>query len=252
MSSFVLLGEALDSNVGRFLCWPVFDRDVAEERLSQLNENCIESVALGGPHGVLGYPILGKGHVGVVIRAIYEGREVALKCRRTDSDRPTMDNEARLLVKANEAGVGPEIYAHSKDFIIMEKLEGSYFGDWVSENIEKKDEIVKNVSAIIGIARKLDTVRIDHGELTKIRRHYIVTEDGPRVIDFESASLGRTPQNLTSTVQSMFLQTRFARVLAEAYQMPDKNELLKVLKRYKESPSDENYRGVLRAINLSE
>ncbi len=250
MNSFIPLGEALDSNAGRFLCWPVFDREVAEERLSQLNENCVEAVALGGPHGVLGYPILGKGHVGVVIRATYEGREVAMKCRRTDSDRATMDNEARLLMKANEAGVGPELYAHSKDFIIMEKLEGPYFGDWVSENIEKREEIRKNVSAIIGIARKLDAARIDHGELTKIRRHYIVTEDGPRVIDFESASLGRTPQNLTCTVQSMFLQTRFARVLAEAYPMPDKNELLKVLRRYKESPNEENYMGVLKAINL--
>jgi len=245
------LDEALDSNAGRFLCWPVFDREEAEERLFQLNENCIEAVALGGPHYVFGYPILGKGHVGVVIRAIYKEREVALKCRRTDSDRPTMDNEARLLVKANEAGVGPEIYAHSKDFIIMEKLIGPYFGDWVSENIEKKDEIRKNVSAIIVIARKLDTARIDHGELTKIRRHYIITENGPRVIDFESASLSRTPKNLTSTVQSMFLQTRFAKVLAQAYPIPERDELLKVLRRYKEAPNEENYWRVLRAINLS-
>jgi len=251
LNSFIPLGEALDSNAGRFLCWPVYDREVAEERLSQLKGLNIDSVALGGPHGVLGYPILGKGHVGVVIRATYEGMEVALKCRRTDSDRATMDNEARLLMKANEAGVGPEIYAHSKDFIIMEKLEGPYFGEWVSENIEERDEIRKNVSAIIGMARKLDTARIDHGELTKIRRHYIVTEDGPRVIDFESASLGRTPQNLTCTVQSMFLQTRFAKVLAQAYPTPDRDELLTALRRYKVAPNEENYKGVLKAINLS-
>jgi putative serine/threonine protein kinase len=234
-----------------FLCWPVYDREVAEERLIQLKIIGIESVALGGPHVILGNHILGKGHVGVVIRAKYERREVALKCRRTDSDRTTMDNEARLLVKANEAGVGPELYGHSKDFIIMEKLEGPYFGDWVSENIEERDEIRKNVSAIIGIARKLDTARIDHGELTKIRRHYIVTEEGPRVIDFESSSLGRTPQNLTCTVQSMFLQTRFAKVLAKAYPTPDRYELLKALRRYKEAPNEENYRGVQKAINLT-
>jgi len=92
LNSFIPLGEALDSNAGRFLCWPVYDREVAEERLFQLKGLNIDSVALGGPHGVLGYPILGKGHVGVVIRATYEGMEVALKCRRTDSDRATMDN----------------------------------------------------------------------------------------------------------------------------------------------------------------
>ncbi len=251
MSDFIPLDEALDSKAGRFLCWPVFDLETAEERASQLRGLGVESVALGGPHAVLDYPILGKGHVGVVIRAMYEGREVALKCRRTDADKTTMDNEAKLLRKANEAGVGPLVYIHSRDFIVMEKLVGPYFGDWVRENIDKTDEIRKNVSTIIGIARKLDVERIDHGELTKIRRHYIVTEDGPRVIDFESSSLGRTPQNLTCTVQSMFLQTRFAKVLAQAYPMPDRYELLKVLRRYKKNPDEENYREVLRAINLT-
>ena len=250
MSDFKSLDEALDSQVGRFLCWPSFDREVAEERITQLMGIGVESVALGGPHSILDNPILGKGHVGVVIRAMYQGKEVALKCRRTDADRTTMENEAKILRKANEAGVGPLVYTHSKDFIVMEKLVGPYFGDWVRDNIEKTDEIRENVSSIIEIARKLDVARIDHGELTKIRRHYIVTEDGPRVIDFESSSLGRVPQNLTCTVQSMFLQTRFAYVLAEAYPMPDRNELLKALRSYKKSPDEENYKGVLRAINL--
>jgi predicted Ser/Thr protein kinase len=234
-----------------FLCWPVFDREIADERVRQLKELGVGSVSLGGPHSILGHPILGKGHVGVVIRAMYEGREIALKCRRTDADRANMANEARLLMKANEAGVGPLVYAHSSDFIIMEKIEGPYFGDWVKENIEKTDEIRKNVSAIIEIARKLDVARIDHGELTKIRRHFIVTDKGPRVIDFESSSLGRSPQNLTCTVQSLFLHTNFAKVLAKAYPMPDRGELLKALRRYKKSPDEENYEGVLKAINLT-
>lgn len=250
MSEFISIDEALGSDAGKFLCWPVFDREVAKERVSQLRELGVESVALGGPHVVLTHPILGKGHVGVVIRAMYEGREVALKCRRTDADKTSMDNEARLLMKANEAGVGPLIYAHSRDFIVMEKLVGPYFGDWVRENIDKRDEIRENVSAIIGIARKLDAARIDHGELTKIRRHFIVTEAGPRVIDFESSSLGRAPQNLTCTVQSLFLHTNFAKVLARAYPVPDRDELLDALRKYKKAPNQESYEGVLRAINL--
>jgi len=250
LSEFISIDEAPGSDAGKFLCWPVFDREVAEERASQLKELGVESVALGGPHVVLTHPILGKGHVGVVIRAMYEGREVALKCRRTDAHRTSMDNEARLLMKANEAGVGPLIYAHSRDFIVMEKLVGPYFGDWVRENIDKRDEIRENVSTIIGIARKLDAARIDHGELTKIRRHFIVTGAGPRVIDFESSSLGRAPQNLTCTVQSLFLHTNFAKVLARAYPVPERDELLDALRKYKKTPDEESYEGVLRAINL--
>jgi putative serine/threonine protein kinase len=250
LSEFKSLDEALGSKVGKFLCWPVFDKEAAEDRITQLRGLGVDSVALGGPHRVLGYLILGKGHVGVVIRAMFQGREVALKCRRTDSDRKTMDNEAKLLRKANESGVGPLIFAHSMDFIVMEKLVGPYFGDWARDNIEKTDEIRKNVSIIIGIARKLDVARIDHGELTKIRRHFIVTDGGPRVIDFESSSLGRIPQNLTCTVQSMFLHTKFSNVLAQAYSMPGKDELLEVLRSYKKNPDEENYRGILRVINL--
>jgi predicted Ser/Thr protein kinase len=250
LSEFISIDGALGSDAGKFLCWPVFDREVAEERVSQLKELGVESITLGGPHVVLTHPILGKGHVGVVIRAMYEGREVALKCRRTDAHRTSMDNEARLLMKANEAGVGPLIYAHSRDFIVMEKLVGPYFGDWVRENIDKRAEIRENVSAIIGIARKLDAARIDHGELTKIRRHFIVTGAGPRVIDFESSSIGRAPQNLTCTVQSLFLHTNFAKVLARAYPVPDRDELLDALRKYKKTPDDENYEGVLRAISL--
>ena len=175
---------------------------------------------------------------------------MALKCRRTDAHRTSMDNEARLLLKANEAGVGPLIYAHSRDFIVMEKLVGPYFGDWVRENIEKRDEIRENVSSIIDIARKLDVARIDHGELTKIRRHFIVTGAGPRVIDFESSSIGRAPQNLTCTVQSLFLHTNFAKVLARAYPVPDRDEMLDALRKYKKTPDEESYEGVLRVINL--
>jgi predicted Ser/Thr protein kinase len=250
LSEFISIDEALGSDAGKFLCWPVFDREVAEERVSQLKELGVVSVALGGPHVVLTHPILGKGHVGVVIRAVYEGREVALKCRRTDAHRTSMDNEARILMKANDAGVGPLIYAHSRDFIVMEKLVGPYFGDWVRENIDKRGEVRENVSAIIGIARKLDAARLDHGELTKIRRHFIVTEAGPRVIDFESSSLGRAPQNLTCTVQSLFLHTNFAKVLARAYPVPDRDELLDALRKYKKTPDEESYEGVLQAINL--
>ncbi len=250
MSEFKSLDEALDSKAGKFLCWPVFDQKIAEERRIQLRALGVETVALGGPHSILNNPILGKGHVGVVIRAMYQGMEVALKCRRTDSDRKTMDNEAKILGKANEAGVGPHIYANSKDFIVMEKLVGPYFGDWTRDNIEKTDEIRENVSIIVGIARKLDAARIDHGELTKIRRHFIVTGTGPRVIDFESSSIGRAPQNLTCTVQSLFLHTNFAKVLARAYQVPDRDELLDALRKYKKTPDEESYEGVLRAINL--
>jgi putative serine/threonine protein kinase len=247
MSEFVPVGESKGTRVGGFLCWPAYDEDVFDARLVQLKELGVESVALGGPHTILTKPVLGKGHVGMVIRAMFDGVEVALKCRRTDAP-GSMEHEAHILDKANEAGLGPMLYSFSDDFMVMEKLEGPYFGDWTKENMSDPALISDYVGRIIDIAYRLDDAGIDHGELTKIRRHFIVTDGGPRVIDFDSGSLGRTPRNLTCTVQSLFMHTTFSKVLAKVYPMPDRAELLAALRVYKESPGEESYKNLLKVM----
>jgi putative serine/threonine protein kinase len=247
MNKFIPINEAKDTPVGSFLCWPVYDGNVFDTRLAHLRDLGVESIALGGPHTVMTKPILGKGHAGVVIRAMYSGFEVALKCMRTDVNR-TMEYEARILGRVNEVGLGPKLFGFSEDFLVMEKIEGLYFGDWTKENMDNPGLIRDYVLRVMDIAYRLDMAGVDHGELTKIRRHYIVTGDGPRVIDFDSGSLGRVPQNLTATVQSLFMQTTFARTLGEVYPMPDREELIAVLRRYKENQGEESYRALLDVV----
>ena len=250
MSEYRSVDKALGHKIGEFLCWPQYDEQEAEHRIEQLKRLGVEAVATGGPHVILGTPILGKGHAGVVVRAMFEGREVALKARRTDAGRKSMEREAGFISHANDWGVGPRLYGFSEDFIVMELLVGPYFGEWVRDNLEDKDAVVRNVRAILDIAWRLDQSGLDHGELTRIRRHYIVTKGGPRVIDFESASFDRPPSNLTSTVQSLFMSHRFASVLRRVYPMPDRDALIDVLKRYKREQTEQNYRAVLVACNL--
>ena len=250
MSEYKPIDEALEHKIGEFLCWPQYDEEEAEQRIEQLRGLGVEAVATGGPHVILGTPILGKGHAGAVLRAMFEGREVALKARRTDASRKSMKREAGFIAHANNWGVGPRLYGFSEDFIVMELLVGSYFGEWVRDNIEDRGAVMGNVRVILDIAWRLDQSGLDHGELTRIRRHYIVTEDGPKVIDFESASFERPPSNLTSTVQSLFMSHRFAQVLGRVYPMPDRDELIGVLKRYKREQTEQNYLAVLEACNL--
>jgi len=246
----VPISEALGHKIGEFLCWPKYDEEEAEQRIEQLRSLGVEAVAVGGPHVILGTPILGKGHAGVVVRALFEGGEVALKSRRSDAGRKSMEREAGCISHANDWGVGPRLYGFSEDFIIMELLVGPYFGEWVRNHLDDKAAVVGNVRAILDIAWRLDQSGLDHGELTRIRRHYIVTDGGPRVIDFESASFDRPPSNLTSTVQSLFMSHRFGQVLGRVYPMPDRDELIGVLKRYKPQQTEENYLNVLEACNL--
>ena len=250
LNDYISINDVLDHKVREYLCWPQYDEEKVKERIKQLQSLGVEAVSTGGPHRILGTSILGKGHSGIVIKALYEEMDVALKIRRTDSDRSSMHREANFLAHANSWNVGPRLFKSSDDFIVMELLEGEYFGDWVKRNIEDKEAIMQYIRAILDIAWKLDQSGLDHGELTRIKRHYIVTENGPRVIDFESASLERLPRNLTSTVQSLFLNYRFAKLLEKAYPMPDTNELIDALRKYKQNPVIENYKKISEICNL--
>ena len=250
MTEYVPLDQLPGTATGSFICWPVYEEESARDRLGQLRGLGVEAVALGGRHGVLGHRVLGKGHVGVVLRCMWRGVEAALKARRTDADRLSMMEEAEMLRAANAAGVGPRLYAHSRDFLVMELLEGSYFGDW-ARAYEGDPEVFRGaVCELLRQVRSLDAAGLDHGELTRIRRHFIMTGGGPRVIDFESASKGRRSQNVTSTVQSMFLSPGFSRVMKNWFPSVERDSLLAALKEYKGRMSDEAFGAVLAALGL--
>ena len=51
-------------------------------------------------------------------------KEVALKVRRTDSQRENMKNESILLNLVNTVNVGPKMIDVSKNFLVMEYIEG--------------------------------------------------------------------------------------------------------------------------------
>jgi putative serine/threonine protein kinase len=251
LSEFIPLSEVLNHKIGEFLCWPEYNSEIVADRIKQLESLGVESIAVGGPHNIQGTQVLGKGHTGVVLRAKWQGKEVALKVRRTDADRESMEREARFLSHVNKWGLGPVLHGFISDFIVMEKIVGHYLGEWVKDNKENKQVVKKNLRKILDITWRLDQSGLDHGELTRIRRHYIVTNSGPRVIDFESASFDRSPRNVTCTVQSLFMNYNFSKLLSEVINLPENEKLLKVLRKYKQEKSEENYLRILEIVNLS-
>jgi putative serine/threonine protein kinase len=250
LSEYIPIDDVLGDAVGRFLCWPRYDEDIARQRLSQLKELRIESLALGGRHSIQGHHVLGKGHVGVVLKAIKGGKEVALKIRRTDADRESMHREAEMLILVNEAGVGPTLHGVSNDFIVMEKITGPYLGEWINGFRGNPEELRNVIRALLEKSRKLDHAGVDHGELTKVKRHFIVTEVGPKIIDFESASTERRMQNVTATAQSLFLNKGFASQLGPHLTLPDPEALIEALSTYKQNQTDYNFKKILEVCNL--
>ena len=251
MSEAIPLGSLRDSEAYRFLSWPDFDEARAAERLGDLRLLGVDALILGGPHALGSTRLLGKGHVGLVFAAAVCGRRVALKVLRTDADRENLRREAEFLGLANGAGVGPELLGCTDDLLLMELIEGVYLGDWI-EGLATADGGL--LGAVLGRllrdARRLDEVGLDHGELVRVRRHIIVSGGVPRIIDFESASTGRRAANVTTVVQSLFLNQATSARLGRLMRLPEREGLLAALRRYKAEMSDGSFGELLRVLGL--
>lgn len=239
------------SKAFRLLSWPSFDEAIAEERLRDLRLLGVDAILLGGPHLVGSFRILGKGHVGIVVAAKMGEVRAALKVRRTDADRATLRDEAELLGLANSVRVGPELLGCTDDLLLMELIEGVYLGDWLEGLTPSDGGPLRDVlGSLLGDARRLDEVGLDHGELVRVRRHIIVSGGVPRIIDFESASTGRRAANVTTVVQSLFLNQATSAKLGRLMRLPEREGLLAALRRYKAEMSDSGFGELLRLLGL--
>jgi len=205
----------------------------------------ITSIILGGGYGgktiINGTPIAGKGCVGIVVKSKMGSKVCALKIRRTDADRKTMDEEARLNKIANSAGVGPVLEGQTKNLIAMEFVNGWNIIDWVSgshnsnrnNNITpSKSEIRAIGTAILDQCFSLDAAGLDHGELSRLARHVIIAEK-PYIIDFESASIRRRTCNVTAATQAIFLFGVVADRVRKILGNIDRQKVIRALRTYK-------------------
>jgi putative serine/threonine protein kinase len=253
LSETVPLEGLLGSRAGFLLTYPGCDDEEGGARLLELRGLGVEALVLTGRHVLHGVPVLGKGHVGVVVAALMDGRRVALKIRRVDADRASLEAEASNLRVANGVSVGPEFVGVSTNFLAMELVEGEYLVDWVRGLGPSDGNRLRRVfRAVLGKARRLDEVGLDHGELSRADRHIVVAGEEPRIVDFESASVSRRCGNVTSLVQYLFFNQRVRGLVAGIIRPPDGRGLLLALQRYKREPTDEMFLGVLLACGLAE
>ena len=79
---------------GKIICYPKYTLKEFKQRLGELGRLHVNMVEFIGQKKVYNTPVLGKGCIGIVIAAYRKDEKVALKIRRTDADRATMQNEA--------------------------------------------------------------------------------------------------------------------------------------------------------------
>lgn len=236
----------------RVLTYPKADREEARKRVMELLSMGVEALELRGDTSVEGLRVLGKGCVGVVVAARTRWGRAALKVRRMDADRETLEHEAEVLKLANSVGVGPRLLAWSRDILLMELVEGTPIRRWVEElSPEDVDRAKETVRRLLEKCRRLDEAGIDHGELSRAEKHVIVQPDGePRIIDFETASTRRRTSNVTAVSNYLFISGAPSRKLRKMLGITNLEVVKKLLRKYKKQKTDRAFQELLEKLNL--
>jgi putative serine/threonine protein kinase len=233
------------------LCYPTLDKEVAAARIRELRTLGVEALNFEGRSQIGRLKILGKGCVSVVVKARTSTDEYALKIRRVDANRISMQREADLQLIANKAGVGPRLYASSENLLLMEVVEGIGVVEWV-KNLKGRGSVQRLrdvVRVIFDQCYRLDQVGLDHGELSNLSKHVYV--DGKvAIIDFETASANRRVRNLTSAVQYLFIGGPTSKRILRLLNLSDLAQIMGALRDYKTAKDLGSYKRILACLKL--
>ena len=250
--SFISIKKFVDEPYSKILGYPKATSRQIRSRINELEKLKIKSISFTGPTTLGKLAILGKGYVGVVILAKKGNKQVALKIRRTDSPRKEMKNEAVLLKLVNSVNVGPKMFVASKNFLVMEYLEGIPIREWIDalKGTGSVKKLKSTIRTVLEDCYRLDQISFDHGELSNITKHVIVGKTKSTLIDFESSSTKRRPSNVTSVTQAIFIGSGIAKKTKKIYKNPSKGKIIQILKQYKQEKTQENFDKLLKILKL--
>lgn len=247
-SHLVEVEEMVNEPHSSVLGYPRCSSDELESRVRELKTHHVKGVLFEGK-GVIGkLNILGKGCVSVVVKAIYDHEIIALKIRRTDANRESMENEARLLELANGIGIGPKLIKRSRNFLLMEYIDGKNMFSFLEEE-NNATKLLHVVSEVLEQCCGLDSIGLDHGQLSDMREHVIVS-DKITIIDFESASTNRKVSNVTAAAQYLFIGGPMKDKIRELLKINSTDAIIQLLRAYKKDASKENFERLKQILNL--
>ncbi|NLE04628.1 MAG: serine/threonine protein kinase [Crenarchaeota archaeon] len=232
------LNQLREAPYSAVLCYPKLDDVEIENRIKELACHNVDAVEFSGQTKTYGLPapILGKGFVGLVVVAYLNKQKIALKIRRMDSDRENLLHEANMLQKANTVGVGPKYVASSKNFLLMQLIDGDLLPQWLKTHKEKT--LMQQVLCeILESCYRLDELGLDHGELSKAPKHVIVDcQNKPYLIDFETASENRKTANLPAMCHFLFNSWgETGQLISQVFGKPDSDKVVALMRQYKKS-----------------
>ena len=222
-----------------------------KSRIKELEDLGVESISFQGKLEINTINILGKGYVGIVVLGKIGRKKVAVKIRRNDSPRKNLKKEAELLKIINKHKIGPKLIASSKNFLVMEYLDGEKIGDWVDglKKNGKSSQLKLIIKKVLEDCYSLDRIGLDHGELSNLSKHVIIGKK-TTIIDFESSSMDRKVSNVTSATQAFCIGSRISKIMGRVYKIPKKQKMITVLRRYKHEGTRESFEDLLTVLKL--
>ncbi|MCI4435534.1 MAG: hypothetical protein JHC33_01810 [Ignisphaera sp.] len=189
----------------RVLCFPRVEEECCFSRLSQIRGlGVVEIYDFGKVVLEDGVRVVGKGHAAVVVLARYNNELVAVKIRRLDSKRDSLEREAELLILAKASSFVPKVYAYSRDFIVREFIDGPTLKEFMAT--VSLQQLRNGFAKLIEAAYSLDRIGIDINEISRPDTQ-VIFECGdplkPRFIDLESARVSHNASNVTRIVASI-------------------------------------------------
>jgi len=241
-TAIVPMSQLTNEPFASVICYPKSTPSEMQVRIEELQQLGVEVVEFYGKTSAHALQVYGKGYVGIVVVAQVGGERLALKMQRVDSNRESLEHEAKLLSKANTVGVGPRFLAVTKHFLVMELIEGGSLEDWLQTHIDKI-EVKAIVEDILEQCYRLDEISLDHGELSKAPKHLLVNNsDKPYIVDFETASTMRNASNVTSVCQYLYQgNSEVCKVISKVLGKRNSNELVAALRKYRKNRNRSNF-----------
>ena len=249
--SFLKINEITEPPHSNIWVYPRGTKAQIKSRIKELESLGVESVSFQGELKIDTINVLGKGYVGIVVLCKIGKKKVAVKIRRIDSQRKNLKKEAEFLTMTNRFNVGPKLLGFSKNFLVIEYLDGEKIGKWINKLKEKPNVVqLKNIiKKTLTDCYKLDKIGLDHGELSNITKHVIVGKK-ITIIDFESSSTDRKVSNVTSATQALCIGSGISKIIGRVYKIPKKQKMITVLRRYKREGTRESFENLLSVLKL--
>ena len=246
-SALVPINQLVEEPYASVVCYPRATPEEMQPRMEELKMLGVEAVEFSGKSSAFTLSVLGKGYVGIVTIAHMQGKKLALKMQRVDSERESLEHEAELLVKANTVRAGPQFAAVTKHFLLMELIDGYLLEEWLATH-RSKSSVQTILAEILEQCWRLDEIGLDHGELSKAPKHLLVNKaDAPFIVDFETASTQRNASNVTSVCQFLFQgQSEVCKTIASVIGERDKPELLEALRNYRKNRNRQTFEALLK------